>query len=181
MIDENGKVTFNEAEQKEVDSIVKARLERERTKYADYDTLKQTVADLSKFKVEAEAGLEVKISEALKAKEKELKDTYEAQINSIKAEQVTNSFLASKDVKLPDAYKKMIEVTTDAAKLEESYKTVVDQFKADMKALGIDKEIGSPSSPGQATVTKKLTEMTMDERAELYQKDPELYKKLRGY
>ena len=176
---ENGKITWVPEEQAEIDRIVESRLSRERQKYADYDTLKSTASDLMKYKVETEAGLEAKIAQAVAAKETELKAHYESQINTIKAEQVTNTFLASKEVKLPDAYKKMIEVSTDTAKLEASYKTVVEQFKADLKAMGLDKEIGSPSNPGSSAVTKKFSEMTMAEKEELYKKDPDLYRKLR--
>lgn len=177
---ENGKVVFTPEEQAEVDRVIESRIARERTKYADYDVLKTTVSDLTKYKVETEAGFEVKIAQAVAAKENELKTAYEGQINSIKAEKVMNDFLASKDVKLPDAYKKMIEVSTDPAKLEASYKKVAEQFKADMKALGIPtKPIGSPSNPSGATVTKKWDKMTIDEKNELYQKDKDLYRKLR--
>lgn len=176
---ENGKVTWAPEEQAELDRVVEARLARERTKYSDYETLKQTTSDLMKYKIETEASLDTKIAQAVAAREIELKGTYESQISSIKAEQVTNTFLASKDVKLPDAYKKMIELSDDTAKLEESYKKVAEQFKADMKALGLDKEIGSPSNPGSTSVTKKFSEMTYGEKEELYKKDPDLYKKLR--
>jgi len=176
---ENGKVVFTTEEQAEIDRVIESRIARERSKYVDYDVLKTTVSDLTKYKVETEAGLEVKITQAIANKETELKTHYEGQLNSIKAEQVMSTFLASKDIKLPDAYKKMLEPTADTAKLEASYKTVVDQFKADMKALGLDKEIGSPSNPGNTTVTKKYSEMTYNEREELYKKDPDLWRKLR--
>jgi len=176
---ENGKVTFTAEEQAEVNNIVEARIARERQKYNDYDVLKSTVADLTKYKVETEAGFEVKVTQAVSAKEAELKNLYEGQINSIKAEKVMTDFLGSKDIKLPEAYRKMIEVSSDPAKLEASYKKVVETFKADMKAMGITKPMGSPSTPPSHTITKKFDKMTIDEKNELYQKDADLYRKLR--
>ena len=176
---QDGKVTWAPEEQAEIDRIIEGRLAREKSKYADYDTLRSTATELTRYKLETDAGLELKIADAVKNKETELKATYEQQLESLKAEQATNTFLSSKEVKLPDAYKKMIEMSTDAAKLEESYKKVAEQFKADMKALGLDKEIGSPSSPGSSSVSKKFSEMSYSEKEELFKKDPDLYKKLR--
>jgi len=64
MIDEQGKVEFNEQEQAELNRIIEDRLGRERSKYADHDDIRGVVEELRAFGYE---GTPAQIREAVKA------------------------------------------------------------------------------------------------------------------
>lgn len=173
---------WTEDQQQEIDRIVKSRLERERSKYEDYDQLKNTVDDLTTYKANAEYNLQQEVKKALEQKETELKETYESQISDMKAKQVTNKVLSSADVKLPSAYKNMIKASDNEEEVKASLEEVTKQWKDEMKELGLnksDKDIGSPGNPGDKKVDKSFKEMSYEEKKEVYNRDPELYRKLR--
>jgi uncharacterized protein YecT (DUF1311 family) len=181
-IKEDGSITWKEEEQKEIDRIIKSRLEREKAKYEDYDTLKKDFEELSSYKANAEYNLQQEVKKALEKKEQELKDNYEKEISQLKSTQVRDKVLSAADVKLPNAYKQMIKASDDEEEVKKSLEEVTKQWKEEMKELGLnksDKDIGSPGSPGDTKTTKKFTDMSYQEKKALYEKDPELYRKLR--
>ncbi|OCZ54316.1 hypothetical protein [Dehalobacter sp. TeCB1] len=69
MIDETGKVTFNEQEQAELDRIIEDRLGRERSKYTDHDEIKGVVEELQAFGYQ---GTAKEIREAIKTQREEI-------------------------------------------------------------------------------------------------------------
>lgn len=86
-----GKIDFTPDQQKEIDSIVKTRLMREREKYADYDTLKQKV---SQFETQMTEQQQRDLEEAKKYDE--AKKTYETKL------QETQKILSQKDQMIQD-------------------------------------------------------------------------------
>ena len=76
MIDETGKVVFEDAEQTEVNRIVEERLSRERSKYADYDDLRGTITELNALGYEGNAK---EVREAIKVAREESQRELELQ------------------------------------------------------------------------------------------------------
>lgn len=76
MIDETGKVVFEDAEQAEVNRIVEERLARERSKYSDYEDLRGTIAELNALGYEGNAK---EVKEAIRAAREESQRELELQ------------------------------------------------------------------------------------------------------
>lgn len=178
-------IEWTQEQQDEINRIVADRVNREKDKFKDYDTLKGQVDELSKLKEKLDLAnkseQERLVAEAVKAAEEKIKGTYEAQINDMKASSIRDKVLTGQAKKLPQAYASLVKTSANEDEVLASYKEVLKTFEEDMKALGItQKEIGSASNPGsQTTTTKKFSEMSMAEKTELYNSDPELYRQLR--
>ena len=91
--DDYVEVSDNLLSQADVDSVVESRLERERKKYADYDTLKETAAKVDTIKAEYD--------DKLKA-EAQAKADLEKQLGSAKLEtervKIVNEFKLAEDL-----------------------------------------------------------------------------------
>lgn len=70
MITEDGKVVFEEVEQKEIDRIVGERLAREKSKFADYDDVKGILEELKEFGYEGDPK---SVREAIRQQKEEIR------------------------------------------------------------------------------------------------------------
>lgn len=91
------------------------------------------------------------------------------------------NFLAQQETKLPAVYAALVTGSNES-EWQNSFKTVEEQFKQDLKATGITANFGAPTpnkSP-EIKLTKNFKEMTPAEKIELCKKDPDLYSRLKN-
>jgi transcriptional regulator with XRE-family HTH domain len=167
MLTEEGKVVFEEAEQKEIDRIVSERLTREKSKYVDYDDLKEIEAELEEF---GYTGTPAEKKAAIKAYKESLREqsNYQEEIEhyandgEIPDEKVLNALAKKFGVpadKVEKAIKKVISIDEAEEKkqkddeawdkqvkaFEEKYETVdIGKLAEDKKFIKFAKGKGLP-------------------------------------
>jgi transcriptional regulator with XRE-family HTH domain len=150
MKDETGKIVFDEEEQAKVDEIVADRLTREKSKYADYNDLKEIESELEEF---GYTGTPAEKKAAIKAYKESLREqsSYQEEIEhvandgEIPDEKVLNAlakkFGVSAD-KVEKAIKKSIEAD-DAEerkrKDDESWNKEISEFEEKYSTVDIAK------------------------------------------
>jgi hypothetical protein len=143
-IDENGRVTFTPEEQAEVDRIIGERLGREKTKYADYDDLKEIVPVLQEFGYQ---GTPAEIKAVLRAQAEEAKKQTLLQELEAEAKQtgMTPEILAeikvikSKIAQYEKKEKETLQAMENRTKADQEWVKQVDAFTKKHPTVDLEK------------------------------------------
>lgn len=122
MIDETGKVVFEETEQAEVNRIVEERLARERGKYTDYEDLKGTIDELNALGYQGSAK---EVKEAIRAVREQTEREAELQDLQRQAETEGTSPEVLKEIR--DLKKELAEIKKDKQEKLDAVKHQQDQ------------------------------------------------------
>jgi hypothetical protein len=131
MITEDGKVVFEEAEQKEIDRIVSERLSREKAKYSDYDDLAEIAKELEEFNY---TGTPAEKKAAIKAYKEEMKRQQQSQ--NAGYQETIEQFDEIPDEKVLNALAKKFGTTSE--KVEKAIKKAIDSADAEEKKQKAD-------------------------------------------
>ena len=153
MLDENGKVIFNEQEQAELDRIVQDRLARESKKYDGHDDFKAVVDELRSFGYE---GTPSQIREAVKAQREAFQQQQELEALQKQADDNGITPALAKEIKelkdeLKQSKKALDDILTEKQakalesqqkqQQEENWNTQVKEFEAEFPGTDLN-EVG---------------------------------------
>lgn len=135
MKDENGKVTFDQDEQAEVDRIVQERLGREKEKYTDYEDLKGVTDELKAY---GYTGSVKDIREAVKTQREEAQRQQELQELQKQAKEDGTSPELLKEIRdLKNEITGLKKDNTEREKAIQAAAKVKEDFDNKVKEFGI--------------------------------------------